>query len=165
MTSRILWARVLFVGALSACGAAPAPSACETPAILDVAIESGPLLNPDAEGRALPTEVRLYRVRDASVFETLSFDAVWQSDADALGDALVGVESVTLYPGETTHGAIAPGDDARALVAMAVVREPAGHTWRTIVDVAHLPCGASAQVRLRVDEYRIESTPVAAGED
>ena len=67
------------------CGAAPlAGAVCETPAAIEVALESGPLLNPDAAGRALPTEVRLYRLRDAAAFETVAFDAIWQSDAAAL---------------------------------------------------------------------------------
>lgn len=150
----------------SGCGAAPmAPSACETPATIEVALESGPLLNPDAAGRALPTEVRLYRLRDAAAFETVAFDTVWQSDTDALGDALLGVDSLTLYPGEATTGAIAPGSDAHALVAMAIVRQPAGHTWRTIIELADLPCGSSSRLRLRVDEYRIERASVASGED
>ncbi len=148
---------------LSGCGAAPAATlACETPATIEVAVEAGPLLNPDAEGHALPTEVRLYRVRDASAFATLPFETVWQSDAEALGDALLGVDSITLYPGEAS-GALVPSHDARALVAMAIVRQPAGHTWRTIIDLADLPCGATSHVRLRVDEYRIERA--SSGED
>jgi type VI secretion system protein VasD len=154
-----------FASLIAGCGAATAAAgACAAPAQIEVAIESGPLLNPDAEGRALPTEVRLYRVRDAAVFETVGFDSVWQSDTEALGDAMLGVDSLTLYPGETTNGSIAPEPDARAIVAMAIVRQPAGRTWRTAIDVGDLPCGTVAQVRLRLDEFRIERTSLGSEE-
>ena len=150
---------------LVGCGSAPlAASVCERPGTIAVAIESGPLLNPDEEGRALPTEIRLYRLRDANVFETVPFEAIWQDDV-ALGDALLGVDSLTLYPGESIADSIVPEADAQVMVAMAVVRQPAGRTWRTIIDVGSLPCRASAQVRLRVDEYRIERASVSTGED
>lgn len=150
----------------SGCGASPVVGAvCEVPASIEIAVESGPLLNPDASGRPLPTEVRLYRVRDASAFDTLTFDAVWRSDAEALGAAMLGVDAITVYPGETATSAVAPEPDARAIVAMAIVREPAGHTWRTVVAVDDLRCGAPARVRLRVDEYRIERASLASQED
>lgn len=150
----------------SGCGATPsAGTVCALPASIEVAVESGPLLNPDASGRPLPTEVRLYRVRDTTPFETVTFEALWQSDADALGASLLGVESVTVYPGETTTSTIVPEPEAQAIVAMAIVREPAGRTWRTVVDVESMACGASAHLRLRVDEYRIERTSLASEED
>ncbi len=156
---------LLCAAASSGCVATLPSAVCEAPALVDVAVESGPLLNPDADGHALPTEVRLYTLRDASAFDTVAFEPVWESDADALGDAMLEVQSLTLYPGETAHGSVVPGAETHALVAMAIVRQPAGQTWRAVVDVSELPCGARSRVRLRVDEYRIERASITAGED
>lgn len=142
---------------LSGCVRGPeAPSSCERPGTLEVALESGALLNPDAEGHALPTEVRLYRLRQPRAFETVAFDAIWQSETEALGDALVGSDSLTLYPVETARTELLLGPDVTALAAVAIVRQPAGRTWRAVVPVEALPCGARASVRFHVDEYRIE---------
>lgn len=141
---------------LSGCApSAVLPGACERPASLRVAITAGPLLNPDAAGTPLPTEVRLYQVRDRARVEGLAFDDVWQDGDAALGDALVSTEVLTLYPGEPAEAALEASPEAQALAAVAIVRQPAGRAWRVIVPL-DAACGSTASITLRVDEYRIE---------
>jgi type VI secretion system VasD/TssJ family lipoprotein len=142
---------------LAGCATAPAVGgACERPATLRVAIAAGPLLNPDDTGTPLPTEVRLYQLRDAARVEGLAFDDVWRDGDAALGDARVSTQVITVYPGEPAEGALAASPDAHALAAVAIVRQPAGHAWRVVVPLDDVPCGAAATITLRVDEYRIE---------
>lgn len=150
--------RLVALGALLGLGCAealPPSSVCERPAALDVSLVSGPLLNPDASGVPLPTEVRVLALRDAAPLASATFDDAWQPSG-ALEAAIVSTQAVTLYPDEQTHLALAPDAEVHALAALAIVREPAGRTWRVVVPVEELPCGASATLALRVDEYRIE---------
>jgi type VI secretion system protein VasD len=135
--------------------ALPPDAICETPAEVHVTLSSGSLLNPDESGIALPTEIRVLALRDATLFENGTFDDAW-APAAPLAEAILASQSVTLYPGETAELAIAPTAETTALVGIAIVRRPAGRTWRVIVPIEALPCGASAQLPLHVDEYRIE---------
>jgi type VI secretion system VasD/TssJ family lipoprotein len=94
-------------------------------------------------------------LRDASSFESLSFEDAW-TPAPAIEGAIVSTRSVTLYPGETSELDVQPSPETHALVGIAIVRRPAGRTWRVIVPVESLPCGSSASLAWLVDEYRIE---------
>src|SRR5205823_1456737 len=100
-------------------------------------------------------EVRVHELRDPALFENAAFEDAWRAEGP-LGEAMVSTQSVTLYPGETAAVSLTPSAEARALVGIAIVRRPAGRTWRVIVPMEALPCGASASLALRVDEYRIE---------
>lgn len=160
------WAIALLGGALvPACATGPEarPECGESPPIA-VTIEATPRVNPDADGRALATEVRIYQVRDASALEMASFEDVWQSPADVLGPALLSEEALTIYPGETLSRQLRPADDASAIVAVVIVRQPAGRTWRAVVPMtrseaseASCPVTTPDRLLLRLDDYRIEA--------
>jgi type VI secretion system protein VasD len=150
--------RVITLLALLTIGCAealPASSACTAPASIDVRLASGPLLNPDESGAPLPTEVRVHQVRDATRFDNALFEDAFHLEG-ALAESVIASETTTLYPGENATLAMTPSPDATAIVGMAVVRRPAGRTWRVIVPVTALPCGEHVALALRVDEYRIE---------
>jgi type VI secretion system VasD/TssJ family lipoprotein len=140
----------------SGCASTLAPAvACETPARVEITVASGALLNPDEAGDALPTEIRVLELRDATLFENTSFDDAW-APAAPLSDLIVATHSITLYPGESAALVVAPIPETHAIVGIAIVRRPAGRTWRVIVPIGALPCGLDARLPLLVDEYRIE---------
>jgi type VI secretion system VasD/TssJ family lipoprotein len=147
----LAWAFV----ALGCAESMPPTAACAAPASLDVELASGPLLNPDESGAPLPTEIRVHQIRDASGFANAPFEDAFALEG-TLEDSVVSSRTATLYPGETTTLALTPSPEATAIVGMAVVRRPAGRTWRVIVPIGALPCGEHAALSLRVDEYRIE---------
>lgn len=155
--------------ALSSLGAACAggPEArpeCAPPSPIALTIEATPRLNPDAEGHALPTELRLYQVSEASALDMASFEDVWESPADVLGPALLSEESLTIYPGERVQRSLRPEDEAIAIVAVVIVRQPAGRTWRAVVPMSRrnasedsCPVLDPGRLLLRLDDYRIEA--------
>jgi type VI secretion system VasD/TssJ family lipoprotein len=150
------WSPVAIALIASGCASTLAPAAaCETPARIDITLASGALLNPDEAGDALPTEIRVLELRDATLFENTSFDDAF-APIPPLADLVVATQSITLYPGETAALVVAPSADTRAIVGIAIVRRPAGRTWRVIVPIEALPCGLDAPLPLLVDEYRIE---------
>ncbi len=147
--------------AFSVCGCAealPPGETCAAPAEISVTLASGLLLNPDESGEPLPTEIRVHELRDVALFEQAMFEDAWLAEGE-LGAAIVSTQSVTLYPGESAALTLTPSTEAHALAGVAIVRRPAGRTWRVIVPIETLPCGATASLALRVDEYRIERAP------
>lgn len=137
---------------------------CVLPSPIAITIEGSPRINPDAEGRALPTEVRIYQLRDATVFDMAAFEEIWSDAANVLQGALVSEETLTLYPGERLERRVQPSDDAAALVGVAIVREPRGRTWRAIVPIirrtpsdSSCPVLEPSRIAFRLDDYRIEA--------
>ena len=158
---------VLALALLALPGCASSPETrpeCADPPPLALTIEATPRLNPDVEGRALPTELRVYQVRDASALEMASFEDVWQGGEAVLGDDLVSAETLTIYPGDRLERALRPAEDTAAIVAVVIVRQPAGRTWRAVVPMTrpepgegHCPAPEPGRLVLRLDDYRIEA--------
>lgn len=152
--------------ALSAgCASGPEPRPeCAAAAPIALTIDASPRMNPDAGGHALPTELRLYQVRDARALDAASFDDVWRDASAVLGDALLSEESLTLYPGDRLERELRPEDEATSIVAVVIVRQPAGRTWRAVVPMTRTSASGEAcptlrpgRVLLRLDEYRVEA--------
>ena len=157
---------VLALGGLApACASGPeARPECAPPQPIALTIEATPRLNPDVEGRALPTELRIYQVSESSALDMASFEDVWESPADVLGAALLSEESLTVYPGERLQRELRPEDEASAIVAVVIVRQPAGRTWRAVVPMRRrnaseesCPVLHPGRLLLRLDDYRIEA--------
>jgi type VI secretion system protein VasD len=170
MTSRSQMRQMFYVHALvavCAAGCASAPetrAACAPPSPIALTVEATSRLNPDAEGRALPTELRIYQLRNASAFEMAAFVDIWSNAADVLGEALISEETLTLYPGDRLQRQIQPSGETQALVAVAIVREPRGRTWRAVVPMSRnapsnesCPALEPSRLVLRLDDYRIEA--------
>ncbi len=150
---------------VAGCASSPETRAsCAPPNPIALTIEATSRLNPDAEGRALPTELRIYQLRHTNALEMATFEDVWSNAAGILGEALVSEETLTLYPGDQLQRQIQPSEEAQALALVAIVREPRGRTWRAIVPMnRHASSAESCPVLepnrliLRLDDYRIEA--------
>lgn len=168
-TTRTRWmtraASLALALAAPGCGGVPeTPASCGDAAPIALTIEATSRMNPDGEGHALPTELRVYQVRDASALEMASFEDVWQSAETVLGDALVSEETLTVYPGDRLERSLRPSEEATALVAVAIVRQPAGRTWRAVVPMTRpepgdgqCPTLEPGRLLLRLDDYRVEA--------
>jgi type VI secretion system protein VasD len=160
--ARLATAALALVLLATACASGPAVRPeCPAPRSGELVLEASDHLNPDRHGAALPTEVRLYQLRDAASLEHASFEDVWQDAAAALGDAIVSEESVTVYPGQTIRRQLRAEDDAHVIAAVVIVREPA--VVSTAGSTASAPpddrCAAALPPRLtfRIEGYRIEA--------
>ncbi len=92
-------------------------------------------LNPDDSGRALPTIVRVYQLNDIAALESASFEEVWQQPAETLGEALLGEEELTLYPGQAVRRPFTRKPDAAFIALVAIVRRPQGVSWRSVLEL------------------------------
>jgi type VI secretion system protein VasD len=156
-----------------ACATGPeARPECGDPRPIALTIEATSRLNPDPAGEALPTELRIYQLRDVTALDMASFEDVWQGASSALGDALVSEETLTVYPGDRLERVLLPAPEASAIVAVVIVRQPAGRTWRAVVPMSRrdateqsCPVLEPARLLLRMDDYRIEAiTPRTTSE-
>lgn len=109
------------------------------PASVTVQLTASPALNPDAQGQSLPTVVRIYVLKSAARLEKADYEPVYGEPREALLDDVLQVEELMVSPGQAMTRVLARDPAARAVAVVAVVRRPAGVTWRAI---AQLPAGA-----------------------
>ncbi len=141
-------ALIIAAGASSGCGN-NRPSCDFVPESANLFIETGERLNPDESGRSLPTVVRLYQLSSIAALETASFEQIWRSPAETLGEALLGQEELVLYPSARQRRTFERNPDANYLVGVAVFRRPTGTSWRSVLA---LPLPGAAQQCLAKQE-------------
>jgi len=135
-----------------------------------VEIETSDRMNTDAEGRSLPTLIRLYQLKDLSLFQMAEFMDIWQSAKETLGTTLIAVKELTTYPGQVVVEHIERDEKADYLVGVGIFRNPVGSTWRTVSelplpgdpcqerdDESAAPVLEDLRLRMFVEDYRIES--------
>jgi len=96
---------VLLAGAASlSCAMHRCPVRCRNPSV--VSIRAAGRLNPSESGDRLATTVRLYQLKDVSKLQAASLEQLLDNDRAVLGDDLVSVKEITLYPDEGATPAI-----------------------------------------------------------
>jgi type VI secretion system protein VasD len=130
-----------------------------------VRLEASERINPDAQGAALPTVVRVYQMQAVARVEEADFTAVWQTPVPVLGPDLVTSRELTLFPGQSTWVDVPLEPQVRFVVAVAIFRRPTATQWRSIVPLpdsarmcaAYKDKGApSPALTFRFDQYRAE---------
>lgn len=148
-------------------GPAAPPPPCTTPEPLKITLTASARLNLGEKGEALATVVRIYQLKGVSKLIGVGFDDLMDHDKESLGEDFLGVQEVTINPGERQDPPIVRKPDAGFLLAVALFRRPAGTTWKAIkrlnppdpqfcqpvVKGARVVDGT---VRLALDENRIE---------
>lgn len=158
----------------TACGAQARPS-CDAQENAQLRVEATDRMNPDEEGRPLPTLVRVYQLASISTMETASFEDIHENDEEILGDAFLGKDEFTVYPETRISRQFERNPDANYIVGFAAVRRPTGVSWRTILDLpppaAEATCAAlqedpdspppeqpTVYVAFELDDYQIEGS-------
>jgi type VI secretion system VasD/TssJ family lipoprotein len=135
---RFVLAAVIVGASLLAAGPAGcrARAACEpgTASPLALRLRADPRSNPSPQGNPLTTEVRVYQLAGARVFEEASYEELLEDAEARLGEQLVAVSLSTeyLYPGGEITATITPEEKARFVAVLAFVREPIGRSWRLL---------------------------------
>jgi type VI secretion system protein VasD len=131
---------------------------CTIPEPANLWVQGSDRLNPNASGDPLPTLVRVYQLSNLGELEQASFEEMMQRPEEVLGETLLASEEVTVYPGRSTFRSFERDPGANYMAGVAVVRQPSGASWRTIITMP--TCGKKAKerpmVRFVVDGYSIE---------
>lgn len=133
--ARLFWlVRVaLWCAVCSGCGLWSTPPAAPCTLPTRVRFEASDRLNPDAQGAALPTVVRLYQLQAIARIEEADFVDVWQKPEPALGSDMVASRELTLFPGQSTWLDVPLEPKVRFVVAVAIFRRPTATQWRSII--------------------------------
>ncbi|MCA9606738.1 MAG: type VI secretion system lipoprotein TssJ [Myxococcales bacterium] len=158
----------------TACGAQARPS-CDAQENAQLRVESTDRMNPDEDGRPLPTLVRIYQLASIGAMETASFEDIHANGEETLGDALLGVDEFTMFPETRISRQFERNPDANYIVGFAAVRRPTGVSWRTILELPppaqEATCAAlqedpdspppeqpTVYVAFELDDYQIEGS-------
>lgn len=120
---------------LAGCSSTPPPKAakpesCEL-ASLKASVITSSRVNLSEEREPRPVQLRLYQLKNDTRFLNARFDNVWQSDAETLGDDLLKVDEVPVYPNSRVEMRVEKEAGARFLVAAGLFRNPKGRSWFT----------------------------------
>lgn len=144
MRTRVESASTLLFLLAAAGGCTPAARPTCTPQENgNLRIESTDRMNPDGDGRPLPTIVRIYQLKNIGAMETATFDEIWQHDEDTLGEDFLGKDELVMYPQARVNRQFERDPDANFIVGVAIVRRPTGVSWRSILELP--PPAADAQ--------------------
>ena len=152
--------RILACLCFVAVGACNKSVVCTKPEPANLWMQGGSGLNPDANGHPLPTLVRVYQLSNLGELEQASFEQMMRNPEEVLGDTLLASEEVTVYPGQSTFRLFQRDPGANYVVGVAVVRQPSGTQWRTVLAMPSCGkrAGARPMVRFLVDGYTIGGT-------
>lgn len=123
------------IAALGACASTPEPQVtkpkdCELKS-LKASVITSRRVNLSEEREPRPVQLRLYQLKNDTRFLNSRFDAVWRSDVDTLGDDLLKVDEIPVYPNSRVEMRVEKIEGARFLVAAGLFRNPKGRSWFT----------------------------------
>jgi type VI secretion system protein VasD len=158
---------ILPLGAIVLCSAcahhaasAPATArpSCPVPNDVQLEIEASDRVNPDEDGRSLPTRLRLYQLSDLTRLQRSNFDDIWSRPKESLAETALSSEELVIYPGQVTVHRFKREAKADYMVGVAIFREPEGEGWRTAQEwpLPGDPCEKSGQALThKVDKLRL----------
>lgn len=155
---------------LGACAHEPPapPSPCTTPEPVRLSLTASVRLNPDENGQSLATTVRVYQLKDTAKLVEANLDQILDGDKALLGEDLVSMQELTLYPGEKAAPTMVRGEGATSVAVVAMFRRPNGPSWRAIrklpppdpqhchAKVASPAAAAAAQLKFTLEDSRVD---------
>jgi type VI secretion system protein VasD len=126
-----LEAVLLVSGLLTGCGSTPPPIASAIP--YQVKLNADANINHDILGRPSPIVVRVFELRSGGAFESNDFFSLQDKPELVLGRELIGMEQVSLYPGEVKYVTGAGSPDARNIGILAEYRVLDAKRWRRLI--------------------------------
>lgn len=103
---------------------------------VSLVVGAGSRINPNEDGEALPTVVRVYQMRGELAAEDVDSGEMWKSEkAEELGEDFLAVDELTLAPDSRDLRTIPLKEDATHLMAAGLFRESVGRTWYTLYEI------------------------------
>jgi type VI secretion system protein VasD len=118
---------------------------CARPPPFYLRIEASDRVNPDRNGRSMPTVVQILQLKGSLRVEQTSFQKLWDKPKEHLAEELLQVLEFTIAPGQSVEHWIPRDPEASYVVAMGLFREPMGYSWRAVTKLPSVPesqCGA-----------------------
>lgn len=142
----------LMTGLISGCATAGPPP----PAMLNAAVTAGAHVNPDPDGRPSPVVVEIFELSSLAAFKDASFDGLYASGKQTLGDSLLATHSLIVSPGGSKTLAISLTPRTAALGVIAGFAHLDGLQWRAAVQT--MP-GKDVRMAVAVDKAGVTIQP------
>ena len=107
--------------------------------LVDMTIMASARLNPADAGDARPVQLRVYQLATDVHLNNAEFDKVWKADKATLGDDLVKVEEMSVFPDSRVDIRFERDDRALFIAAVALFRTPRGRSWYTVMELPPAP--------------------------
>jgi type VI secretion system protein VasD len=123
------------------------PKKCDLQ-VVSLTVISSPLINPTTEtGETRPVQLRIYQLTTDTRLQNASFEQIWKKDKETLGEDLVKVDELPIYPNTRTEVKFERDESAQNVVGVALFRNPKGKSWFTVFELPPSPakgqgCGA-----------------------
>lgn len=121
------------------------PNSCKLQ-IVDMSIMASARLNPTDAGEARPVQLRLYQLTTDVHLNNADFTKIWKADKATLGDDLVKVEELSVFPDSRTDVRFERDERALFVAAVALFRTPRGRSWYTVMELPPAPGKGDCQV-------------------
>lgn len=106
-------------------------SACTNPSV-KINLLAAPYLNPSAQKKSLPVQVRIYELNDIDTFAHASFRELWKHDTSILGEQLLASKTLMLSPDSHAVIRLQRAKNARFIGVIAIFRKPKHDKWRVM---------------------------------
>lgn len=103
---------------------------------INIDMQASALINPDADGRASPVEVRLFELTSRERFEQATFYPLFLHPGQTLGDSVSRQMRLYIKPGETVQLTTDLQPGSRHLGLLIGFMDVRHSRWRALVDLA-----------------------------
>ncbi len=132
---------------------------------MEYALTVSDRVNPDDEGRSLATVVRVYQLRGVQHLENSDFEDIWRRDQESLGEDVVKVDEMTVFPSDRVAKPIEVAEGVSFIVVVALVRKPAGTSWRAVYELPLERCPEGRAPHRLVARFVLEGYRIGRLED
>lgn len=133
-------------------GAMTLLAACQSkstkPSRVTVTLQGHAGMNPGPGGTDRPVTVLLARLKSSGSLNSADYFALQAGPSGALGADLVGLDQVSVGPGATVSRTLVVEPEVTTLGVIALVRDPAGRTWRATRNISR---GSKVKMTVNLD--------------
>jgi type VI secretion system protein VasD len=130
-----------FVALVACPGTAPPPATPKKcpPQTVTLSLLASASINPTSNGSPRPVVVRVYQLKNDERLYNAAFEQVWHDDKTSLGDDVVKVDEVEIYPGTRADVKFERSEAVQHVAAVALFQDPKGRSWFSIFDLPPPP--------------------------
>jgi type VI secretion system protein VasD len=112
-------------------------------------------INPDITGSPSAVIVRIYQLTNKINFENSSYDALFESDHNALGTEYITLEEYLIDPNSRKKVELKISENAKYIGVVVGYRSTDMVTWRTVKAVPEDSLWSSAGIEIKIDKLSV----------
>jgi type VI secretion system protein VasD len=114
-------------------------TACDKPPPFFARLEAAEAINPDRNGRPLPTVVQFLQVKDSAKLERASYQKLWSDPKELLGEDFLQAAEFIVPPGREVKHWVQRDPKAQFVAVIGHFRQPLGYAWLAVARLPPVP--------------------------